>query len=87
MHASIHTCICIYVYTYIRICIHEYIYVCIQMNGQIDRLVYTYNPKVTYISKYNSKILNTPIYVPFMFRTHAQTHARTHTRTNLLVYT
>ena len=56
------------------------------MNGYMDRLVYTYKPKVTHKCKYNPKILYTRICVSSMLRTHARKHARTHIRTNLLVY-
>jgi len=65
-----------------RICIYKYVYVCIQMNGQMDRWVCTYNPKTTYICKYDPKILNTRIYVFFMLCTHARPHTRMHTRTH-----
>jgi len=81
-HVSIHTYIHIYPYTYMRICIYKYVYVCIHMNGWMDTWVCTYNPKATYIRKYNPKILNTSICVSFMLSTPARLHTRTHTHTH-----
>ena len=69
------------------------------MKRLMDRWVYIYNPKITYICNYDPEILNARIYVSFILhthtrtvggthaRTHAHTHTRTHAHTNLLVYT
>jgi len=50
-----------------------------QMNGQMDTWVCTYNPKATYMCKYNRKISNPKICVSFMLCTHARPHTLTHT--------